>query len=186
MNHPINQVINPTVTSTQVYPNAGIITYTLSQGTSIPTPAFTSFHSTTPYIPHDPAGTSFHPRMQTLPSQIQLTGGKPPYRGLVLPGGPPFYGRSTPPKGQPTFHAPLGEQPPFASHTPVINPPLVGGEPSFAGNPSQSWGVSSRGTFTQPHISGHSYHNPQGGVSNLVPPRTSYGQPYPGGIPNNT
>jgi hypothetical protein len=56
----------------------------------------------------------------------------------------------------------------------------------FAGNPSQSWGVSSRGTFTQPHVRGNSYHNPQGGVSNLVPSRTSYGQPYLGGIPNTT
>jgi hypothetical protein len=37
MNHPIDQVVNPTVASKQVYPNAGLITSTHSQGTSIPT-----------------------------------------------------------------------------------------------------------------------------------------------------
>jgi hypothetical protein len=68
----------------------------------------------------------------------------------------------------------------------VVNPLLAGGKTSSTRNPSQSWGVSSRGTFTQPHVGGHSYHNPQGGVSNLVPSKPSYGKPYPGGIPNTT
>jgi hypothetical protein len=185
MNHPIDQVINPTVTSAQVHPNVGLITSTHSQGTSIPTPTFTNFHSTAPHVPHDLAGTSLHQRMQTLASQIQPTGGKPPSSGPIPPGRPPSYGGPTPPGGQPPFHVPPGGKPPFASHTPVVNPPLAGGKPSFAGNPSQSWGVSSGGTFTQPHIGGHSYHNPQGGVSNLVPSKPSYGQPYLG-VPNTT
>jgi hypothetical protein len=43
MNHPIDQVINPTIASTQVYPNVGLITSTHSQGTLIPTPTFTNF-----------------------------------------------------------------------------------------------------------------------------------------------
>jgi hypothetical protein len=63
MNHPIDQVINPIVVSSQVYPNVGIITSTHSQGTSIPTPTFTNFHSTAPHVLHDHARTSFHPRM---------------------------------------------------------------------------------------------------------------------------
>jgi hypothetical protein len=78
MNHPIDQVINPTITSAQVHPNAGHVTSTHSQGTSIPTPIFTKFHSTAPHVPHDLAGTSFHQRMQTLSIQIQSTRGKPP------------------------------------------------------------------------------------------------------------
>jgi hypothetical protein len=186
MNHLIDQVINPTIASAQVHHNVGLITSTLSQGTSIPTPTFTNFHSTAPHVPHDPAETSFHPRMQTLSNQIQPTGGKPPSSGPIPPGGSPFYGRPTPPGGQPPFHAPPRGQPPFASHTPVVNPPLARGQPSFVVNPSQPWGVSSGGTFTQPHIGGNSYHNPQGGVSNLVPSGTYYGQPYPSGIPNTT
>jgi hypothetical protein len=55
----------------------------------------------------------------------------------------------------------------------------------LSGNPSQSWGVPSGGTFNQPYPGGKSYHNPQGGVSNLVPSRLSFGQPYPG-VPNPT
>jgi hypothetical protein len=61
MNHPIDQVINPTVTSSQVHPNAGLITSTHLQGNSIPTPIFTSFYSTAPHVPHNPTGTYFHP-----------------------------------------------------------------------------------------------------------------------------
>jgi hypothetical protein len=60
MNHPIDQVIKPTITSAQVHPNARLITSTHSQGTSIPTPTFTNFHSTTPHVPHNLAGTSLH------------------------------------------------------------------------------------------------------------------------------
>jgi hypothetical protein len=151
-----------------------------------PTLSFTNFHSTTLHVPHDPVGTYLHQRMQTLANQIQSTGGKPPSRGPFLPGGPPLYGVPTPLGGQPPFHAPPGGKPPFSSHTLVVNPSLAGGKPSFAGNPSQSWGVSSGGTFTQPHVRGHLYHNPQGGVSNPVPSELSYGQPYPGDIPNTT
>jgi hypothetical protein len=175
MNHPINQVINPTITSTQVHPNARLITSTHSQGTSIPTPTFKNFHSIAPHVPYDLARTSLHHRMQTLASQIQLTRGKPPSSGPIPPRRPPSYGGPTPPRGQPPFHIPSGGKPPFAIHTLVINPSLAGGKPSFARNHSKSWGVSSGGTFTQPHVWGHSYHNPQGGVSNPVPFRPSYG-----------
>jgi hypothetical protein len=63
MNHPIDQVINLNVTSALVHPNAGLITSTHSQGTSIPTPTFTNFHSTTPHVPHDLVGTYLHQRM---------------------------------------------------------------------------------------------------------------------------
>jgi hypothetical protein len=180
MNHPVDQVINPTVTPAQVHPNAGLITSTHLQGTSISTPVSTSFYSTAPHVPHDPVGTSSHPRMQTPASPTQPAGGKPPSNEPFPPGGLPFHGGPTPPGGQPPFHAPPGGQPPFSSHTPVVNPPLAGGKPSFAGNPSQSWGVSSGGTFIQPHVGGHSSHNPLGGVSNPVPSGTSYGQSYPG------
>jgi hypothetical protein len=148
MNHPINQVINPIVVSTPVYPNDGIITSTHSQGTLIPTPTFTNFHSIAPHVLHDPAGTSFHPRIQTLSNQIQLTRGNPPSSGSIPPRIPPSYGEPTPPGGQPPFHVLPRGKPPFVSHTPVINTPLEGGKPLSVGNPSQSWGVSSRGTFT--------------------------------------
>jgi hypothetical protein len=186
MNHPIDQVINRNFVLAQVHPNAGLITSTHSQGTSIPTLVFTNFHSTAPHVRHDPTGTSFHPRMHTLANQIQPTGGKPPSRRPIPPRGPPFYVGPNPPRGKPPFHAPPGGQPPFASDTPVVNPPLIGGQPSFVRNPSKPWGVCSGGTFTQPHIGGHSYHNPQGGVSNPVPSGTYYGQPYLGDIPNTT
>jgi hypothetical protein len=70
MNHPIDQVINPIVTLAQVHPNAGLITSTHSQGTSIPTPTFTNFHSTTLHVLHDLAGTYLHQRMEILASQM--------------------------------------------------------------------------------------------------------------------
>jgi hypothetical protein len=89
MNHPIDQFIKPIVTSAQVHPNARLITSTHSQGTSIPTLTFTNIHSTTPHVPHDLAGTSFHPRIQTLANQIQQTGGKPPSSGPIPIGIPP-------------------------------------------------------------------------------------------------
>jgi hypothetical protein len=186
MNHPIDQVINPIATLAQVHPNVGLITSTHPQTTSISTPVSTSFYSTTPHVPHDSAGTSSHSRTQTPAGQTQPVGGKPPSNESFPPRGLPFHGRPTPPRGQPPFHAPPGPQPSFASHTPVINPLLAGGKPSFVGNPSQSLGVSSGGTFTQPHIGGNSYNNPLGGVSNPIPSRTSYGQSYPGGKPNIT
>jgi hypothetical protein len=173
MNHPFVQVIIPTVTSTKVHPNAGLINSTHLQGTSIPTPIFTIFYSTAPHVPHDLVGTYFHPRMQTPTSQTQSIGGKPPHNEPFCSRGLPFYGRPTPPGGQPPFHAPPGGQPSFSSHTPIVNPPMAGGQPSFVGNPSQSWEVSLGGTFIQPHVGGHSYHNPLGGVSNPVPSGTS-------------
>jgi hypothetical protein len=103
MNHSIDQVINLNVALTQFYPNGGIITSTHSQVTSIPTPAFTNFHSTDPHVSHDLAGTSFHSRMQTLASQIQPTEGNHhltdlsllednhPMAGLPLPRDNPFF-----------------------------------------------------------------------------------------------
>jgi hypothetical protein len=191
IDHPIEQVIDPTVTSTQVHLNVGVITSTHTQGTSTATPTFTPFHSTTPHVPQDPVGTSLHQRMQTLARQTQSTvghiptGGKPPSSGPIPPGGQPSYSGPTPPGGQPPFHVPSGGQPPFTGQTPVVNPPMAGGKPSFVGNPSQSWGVSSGGTFNQPYTGGKSYHNPQGGVSNPVPSGLSYGQPYLG-VPNPT
>jgi hypothetical protein len=124
--------------------------------------------------------------MQTLANQIHLTRGKPPSSEPVPPRIPPSYGGPTPPGGKPPFHALPRGKPPFASHTPVVNPLLEGGKPSSARNPSQSWGVSFRGTFTQPRVGGNLYHNPQGGLSNLIPSRQSYGQPYLGDIPNTT
>jgi hypothetical protein len=59
MNHPVDQVIKPTVTPTQVHPTAGLITSTHLQVTSIPTPVSTRFYSTAPHVPHDSVGTSF-------------------------------------------------------------------------------------------------------------------------------
>ena len=105
MNYPVDQVINPTVTPTQVHPNAGLITSTHIQGTSISTPVSTIFYSTAPHVPHDPAGTSSHLRMQTPAGQTQLVGGKPPYNKPFPLGGIPFHGGPTPPKGKPPFHA---------------------------------------------------------------------------------
>jgi hypothetical protein len=78
MNHPVDQVIHPTATPTQVHPNAGLITSTLPQSTSISTLVSTSFYSTAPHVPHDPTGTSSHPRMQTPTGQPQPAGGKSP------------------------------------------------------------------------------------------------------------
>jgi hypothetical protein len=138
MNHLVDQVINPTITPTQVHPNSGIVTSTHLQITSISTPVSTRFYSTTPHVPHDLAGTSSHPRMQTPTGQTQQTRGKPPSNKPFPPGGIPFHGGPTPPRRQPHFHAPLGGKPSFCSHTLIINPPIAGGKPSFARNPSQS------------------------------------------------
>jgi hypothetical protein len=63
MNHPVDQVIHSTATPAQVHPNAGLITSTHPQSTSISTPVSTSFYSTAMHVPHDLAGTSSHPRM---------------------------------------------------------------------------------------------------------------------------
>jgi hypothetical protein len=186
MNHLVDQVINPTVTLAQVHHNVGLITSTHLQSTSISTPISTRFYSTAPHVPHDPTGTSSHSRMQTPAGQTQPARGKPPSNEPFPPRGLPFHGGPSPPGGQPPFHSPPGGNPSFSSHTPIINPPLEGGQPSFAGNPSKSWGVSSGDTFIQPHVGGNSSHNPLGEVSNLVPSGTSYGQPYPSGIPNTT
>jgi hypothetical protein len=147
MNHPVNQVIHPTATPTQVHPNAGLITSTHPQSTSISTLVSTSFHSIAPHVPHDPTRASSHPRMKTPAGQTQPAGGKPPSNKHFPLGGLLFHGRPTPPRGQPTFYAPPRGKPPFSSHTPIINPPLAGGQPSFAGNPSQPWGVSLGCTF---------------------------------------
>jgi hypothetical protein len=65
--------------------------------------------------------------MQTLASQIQLTRGKPPSSGPIPLGITPSYGVPTPPGVQPPFHVLPGGQPPFVSHTPIVNPPLAGG-----------------------------------------------------------
>jgi hypothetical protein len=138
MNHPVDQVIHPTATPTQVHPNARIITSTHPQSTSISTLVSTIYYSIVPYVPHDPTGTCSHPRTQTPVGQTKPVGGKPPSNEPFPPGGLPFHGRPTPPWGQPTFHAPPGGQPLFSSHTLVVNPPLAGGQTSFAGNPSQS------------------------------------------------
>jgi hypothetical protein len=91
MNHPVDQVINPTVTPTQVHPNAGLVTSTHLQGTSIPTPISTIFYSTTPHVPHDPVGTSFQPRVQTPASPTQPAKGKPPSNEHFPFGGLPFH-----------------------------------------------------------------------------------------------
>jgi hypothetical protein len=48
IDHPIDQVIDPTATSAQVHINDGVIISTHTQGTSIVTPTFTHFHSTNP------------------------------------------------------------------------------------------------------------------------------------------
>jgi hypothetical protein len=124
--------------------------------------------------------------MQTPAGQKQPTGEKPSSNKPFPPGGIPIYGGPTPPDGQPPFHAPPGGHPLFASHTPVINPPLAGGNLCLLETLSQYWGVSSGGYFIQLHIGGHSSHNPLGGVSNPIPSRTSYEQPYSGGMPNTT
>jgi hypothetical protein len=127
MNHPFDQVINPTITLAQVYPNAGFITSTHLQGTSISTPISTIFYSTALHVPHDPIGTSLQLRMKTPTSPTQLARGKPPSKEPFPPEGIRFHGRPTPPGGQPPFHAPPGGQPLLTSHSLVVNPPPEGG-----------------------------------------------------------
>jgi hypothetical protein len=129
MNHPVDQVIHPTVTPAQVHPNARLITSTHPQSTSISTPISTSHYSTTSHVLHNPAGTSSHPRMQTLAGQTQLAKGKPPSNEPFPPGGLPIHGGHTPPRGQSPFHAPPRGKPSFASYAPIVNPPLAGGNP---------------------------------------------------------
>jgi hypothetical protein len=98
-NHPVDQVIHPTATPTQVHPNVGLITSTHPQSTSISTSISTSFYSTAPHVPHNPTGTSSHLRMHTPAEQTQLAGGKPPSNIPFPPGGLPFHGGPTPPEG---------------------------------------------------------------------------------------
>jgi hypothetical protein len=63
-----------------------------------------NFHSRAPHVLHNPAGTYFHLRMQTLANQIQPTRGKPPSSGPIPPGIPPSYGGPTSPGRKPSFH----------------------------------------------------------------------------------
>jgi hypothetical protein len=95
MNHPVDQVINPTITPAQVHPNAGLITSTHIQGTSISTLFSTIFYSTAPHVPHDPIGTSLQPIMQTSTSPTQPAGGNPPSNEPFPPRGLPFHGGPT-------------------------------------------------------------------------------------------
>jgi hypothetical protein len=110
MNHPVDQVINPTVTLAQVHPSARLITSTHLQSTSISTLVSTSFYSTAPHVPHDPAGTSSHSRMKTPVGQTQPDRGQPPSNEPFPLGGLPFHGGPIPPGGQPTFHTLPGGQ----------------------------------------------------------------------------
>jgi hypothetical protein len=103
MNHPVDLVINPTITPTQVHPNARLITSTHIQRTSISTPVSTRFYSTAPHVPHDLAGTSSHPRMQTPAGQTQPAGGKPPSNENFPLGGLNFHGRLM---AMPSLHNP--------------------------------------------------------------------------------
>jgi hypothetical protein len=191
IDRPIEQVVDPAATSTQIHLNVGVVTPNHAQGTSTVTPTTTPLHTTTPHVPQDPVGTPLHQRMQTLSIHTQstmgqiLTGGKPSSSGPIPPGGKPSSSGPIPPGGQPPLHIPFGGQPPFTGQTTVVNQPMAGGKPSFVGNPSQSWGVPQGGTFNQPYHGGKSYHNPQGGVPNPVPSGLYFGQPYLG-VPNPT
>jgi hypothetical protein len=179
IDHPIEQVVNPAATSTQIQLNVGVVTPNHAQGTSTITPTTTPFHTTTPYVPQNPVGTPLHQRMQTLSIHTQSTAGQIPTGGKPSSSGP------VPPGGQPPLHIPVGGQPPFIGQTTVVTQPMAGGKPPFVRNPSQPWGVPQGGTFNQPYQGGKSYHNPQGGVPNPVPSRLYFGQPYPG-VPNPT
>jgi hypothetical protein len=74
-------------------------------------------------------------------------------------------------------YTPTGGQPPFIGQTPVVTQAMVGGQPFFFGNPSQSWGPPQGGTFHQPYQGGPSYPNLQGGVPNPNPSGLHFGQP---------
>jgi hypothetical protein len=95
---------------------------------------------TTPYIPQNPIGTPVHHGMQNPATHIHSTmgqiptGGKPPSSGHI------------PPRGKPSLHIPVptGGKPPFIGQTPVVTQSMVGGQPSFTGNPSQSLGTTPR------------------------------------------
>jgi hypothetical protein len=162
IDHPIEYVVDPATTSTQIHLNAGVITPNHAQGTSTVTPTTTPLHTTTPHVPYDPVGTPLHQRMQTLSIHTQSTvgqiqnGGKPSSNGPIPPGGKPLSIGSIPPRGKPPLNIPVGGKPPFTGQTTIVNQLMAGGKPSFAENPSQSWGVPQGGMFNQPYHGGKS------------------------------
>jgi len=179
IDRPIEQVIKPATTTTQIHLNVGVVTHNHAQDTSTITPTTTPLHTTTPHVPHNLVGTPLHQRMQNLSIHTQSIAGQ------ISTGGKPSSSGPIPPGGTPPLHIPTGGQPPFTGQTTIVTQPMAGRQPSFARNPSQQWGVPQGGTFNQPYQGGKSYHNPQGGVPNLVPSRLYFGQPYLG-VPNPT
>jgi hypothetical protein len=179
IDRPIEQVVNPAAMSSQIQLNVGVMTTNNAQGTSTITPTTTPFHTTTPYVPQNPIGTPLHRRMHTRAIHTQSIAGQ------ISIGGKQSSSGHVPSGGQTPLHIPAGGKPPFIGQTIVVTQPMAGGKPPFVGNPSQPWGLPQGGTFNQPYKGGKSYHNPQGGVPNLVPSILYFGQPYPG-VPNPT
>jgi hypothetical protein len=101
--------------------------------------------------------------------------GTNPYWGTT-----PFSGH-IPTGGKPSFHTPITTRgkPPLLV-IPQLLPNQWQGEPqpSYTGNPPQSWGPPQGGQFHQPHQGGPSNPNLQGGIPNPNPSRLHFGQCY--------
>jgi hypothetical protein len=126
------------------------------------TPTTPPLQPRTPYIPQNLVGTPVHHIMQNPAIHSNSTIGQVPTRG------------------QPRLHISIRGKPPFICQTPVVTQSMVGGQPSFPGNPPQSWEPPQGGTFHQPYQGGLSYPNPQGGISNPNPSRLHSRQPFLG------
>jgi hypothetical protein len=109
---------------------------------------------TAPYIPQNPIGTVVHHRMQNPTTHVKSSVGQ------TLTGGKPLSSGPIPPEGKLPLHISTRGKPPFIGQTPVITQSMVGGQPSFIGNPPQSWGPPQGGMFHQNYQGGPSYPNP--------------------------
>jgi hypothetical protein len=114
------------------------------QGTLTITPSIT-LQPTTPHISQNPVWTHVHHGIDNPTMHIDSTVGQ------IMIGRKPSFDRPIPLGGQPPLHIPTGEKPPFVGQTPVVTQSMVGVQPSFTGNPPQSWGPSQGGNFHQPY-----------------------------------
>jgi len=83
IDHPIEQVVNPTIASVPVQSNIRIMLPSHMQGTLTITPSIT-LQPTTPNIPKNPIGTHVRHGMQNPTTHIQSTAGQIPTRGKPL------------------------------------------------------------------------------------------------------
>jgi hypothetical protein len=139
IDHPINQMINPTTTFRQVKSEIGVVLPSHLQSTLMVTPTIL-LQAIDSYTPQNLVGTPSHQRMKNPSTKKNPTARKIPI------GGQPQFNGQIPTRGKPLFGTQIltGGELLFTIQIPVSTQTMAGGQfqPSFIGNPSQTWGPS--------------------------------------------